>query len=296
MRNVKAGSALGVVIALGLWAAPAAAFFQDDLVFRTAGWFQGRSTISQGQITCEIPNTSSAISDGIFSTGLWNTFGEQTLSFPDTNNPFGNPCGGWLQLRNNLLVESLLVDHVNLKLAIAKARRFKRFGVPMRNGFPTACRDFRRSTVFASALIPPVTAGRSTITGSGTVNVAFVQVVPMVGPDAIQCLREQFSPLPTDVFVAFPLIVTATAVAISDANDTYVSNPVRYTLTLRHTCGNGRVDDGEQCDPAATLNTCVGTCQSGTCSQNSAIACATNADCIGTCVPQGNPEECTCGY
>ncbi|HLK10668.1 MAG TPA: hypothetical protein VKW76_04770 [Candidatus Binatia bacterium] len=295
MRNMKAGALLGAIVALTLGGG-AAAFNQDDLVFRTAGWFQGIATISQGQITCQIPNTASAITDGAFATGLWNTHGVQMLFFPDPNNPFGDPCGGWMQFRNNLLVEDLLVDHVDLNYKIANARRFKRFGVPMRNGFPTACKGFRRTTIFASGLIPPVEAGTSTVTGSGTVNVAFLQVLPMVGADVIECLREQFTSLPTSVFEAFPLIITAQAVGISDAGDTYRSNAVRYTLNLRHTCGNGRVDDGEECDPNALGNTCVGKCQNGTCTQNSNVGCATDADCIGSCVPQGNPEECTCLY
>lgn len=294
-----------IVRRTGMWALVAAALLAagavhagsnpNGVVFRAVGWAAGEAEISGGQIKCEIPDIQGAIREGNFSFGLWNTYGLESLFFPDVNNPLGNPCGGWLQLQSNLVDQGLQLEQVNFRFAIAGAGRFRQF-VPTRKRFPIACRDFRNATLFAGATMNPVNSMDAN-SSSGAPNVAFVQMLPMVSPQLLQCLRDQYAGLSTDTFVSLTLIIKATAVARSDSGQTYNSNVLRYTLTLRHTCGNGRIDDGELCDPNSTIDACSGYCNAGVCTVPQGRGCTTDAECAqGTCVAPDDPAECNCTY
>ena len=263
----------------------------DGLVLRAVGFFDAQA--SGAGSTCQIPTISSGIPVNSDTRGLWDTFGIPTVQYPDDN------CLGWLQLQNSMTSQGVSIEKVDIRLRIAGAGRFRQF-VPTRNGFPTACRSLRRSTVFTGAHLFPVGTDPSYgNTGSGVGHVAFVNLFPMVSAQVIQCLHEQYASLPADVYVSFPLIIRATATGITDAGDSVKSNPIEFTLTLLHLCGNGRIEAGEECDPAAP-NTCqlgpcnvsTGTCQGG----GGQFTCVTDADCAGTCLPQGDPLECSCQF
>jgi hypothetical protein len=268
-------------------------------VFRAVAWVKGRSTVSAGVITCEVPTITSAIFEGFAAVGMWNTYGLQTLFFPDPNNALANPCGGWMELQSNLIDQALNVEEVRLKFAIKGANRF-RSQVATRNAFPVACRQFRKETLFAGIRLDPVNATVSSSI-SGAPNVGFVQVLPMVSPQLVHCLRDQYAALPTSLFASLPLVITATTVGTADSGKRYVSNSIRYTLNLRHTCGNGRIDDGEQCDPLAPTS-CVGFCKIqqgqtvGECSNDALRGCRSDPDCIGLCYDSNQPTECVCIY
>jgi hypothetical protein len=97
--------------------------------------------------------------------------------------------------------------------------------------------------------------------------------------------------------VSLPLVASVTASGTSDAGDGYRSNAVGYTLSLRHTCGNGRIDDGERCDPAASDPACpAGACANGHCSGDTSLPCTADRDCAGSCGTRGSPSECTCTF
>jgi hypothetical protein len=300
MRTLGRWRVAAAMLVAMLGVGPArAASNPNGAVFRAVGWYKGRSTVSSGTITCEIPTITSAIADGAFAVGLWNTYGFQTIFFPDPNQPFANPCGGWLQLRNNLIDQAIVIDSIDLRFSLAGARRYRAF-IPIRNGFPVACRAMRRATLFAGSVLNPVNS-TDDVSGSGAPNVTFVQAVPMISPELVNCLRSQFTPLSTSTFTSIPIVATVTAHGTSDSGDQYRSNTVRYTTNLRHTCGNGRVDDGEFCDPYAP-STCSGFCKIaqgeavGTCSQDDRLGCKIDANCRGDCLLPGDPSECICAF
>jgi hypothetical protein len=285
---------LAAALAVGCAGAPALASNNPNgIVFRAVGFWKGRASISNGTITCEVPSISSKISDGAFSMGLWNTFGVPTLLFPDRNSAFGDPCGGYLELQSNLVDQSIVLDRVEMKLTIPGAGRFRARGVRTFRGFPVQCMPLRRATFYVGEVLGP---SNSTDPGgsSGAPNVVFIQMLPLLDTEVIQCLRSQYAPLPSTAFASLPVVIRVTAVGISDSGQTYRSNSISYALNMRHTCGNGRVDDGEECDATAPGNTCGGACTGGTCTNNPNLGCQSNADCIGTCNAPGGTSECTC--
>lgn len=270
-----------------------AAASTDGLVLHALGFYAGKGDVSSEQIKCEVPTVDTAIPDGAFAMGLWNSYGADTLFFPDQNNPFANPCGGWLQLQSNLAYAGLNVDRVVVRLRVPGLRATWT-KVPTRRSFPTACRALRQRTVRTGVRLDPAlsTASHSS---SGAPDVAFVPLRPLVPTGIIQCLREQYAGLPTEMFSSLSLVARVTAYGVDDLGRAFRSNPVSYTLNLRHVCGNGRVDDGEECDPSAPSQ-CGGACQGGTCSNAPGVACLADQDCVGTCSAQGAPTECTCAY
>src|SRR2546428_5625593 len=283
MRIVGRGMLVVTVLAALLAAGAARADNEQyGMACRAAGWFRGKSQSRAEGITWGIPTVTSAIADGAFETGLWNTFGFQTIYFPDLNNPFGNPCGVWLQLQNNLLNQAIQVDHIGLHYKIPGARRFRQF-VPARNSFPIACRQLRNDTLFIGAVINPINSTFDQ-SGAGRPNVTFVQMIPFVSPQLISCLRAQYAPLSTDLFTSLSLVIRATVFGVSDTGDTFRANPISYTLNLRHSCRNGRIDDGTQCDSNAP-STCLGFCvipqgqTHGSCSNTKDLTCLADRDC-----------------
>lgn len=263
-----------------------------DLSLRANGWYAGKGDISDGSIKCDVPSVSTAIPSPTAAFGLWNTFGVPSIFFPDTNNPYAAPCGGWLQLTSSLAYSGITIDRVQLRLRIPGTRPAWAY-VPTRNAFPTACRPLRRATIFTSARLAPSTAsiGQSS---SGAPNTAFVRILPMIPAGLLECLRSQYAAVPPDMLQSLSVVVVATAVGTTDTGQRIRANPVAYTLNLRRSCGNLRVDDGEQCD---TLGACSGgLCKEGTCTHAPNVACEDNADCIGQCRPPGTAEECTCDF
>ena len=295
MRIVRRTGMWALVAAAMLAAAPVhASNNPNGVVFRAVGFASGEAEISGGQIKCKIPDTDGAIRDTAFQYGLWNTYGFQSLSFPDVNQPFGNPCGGYLQVQNNLFNQAIQVERVEFRFAIPGAGRLRQF-VPTRRKFPIACRDFRAATLYTGAALNPV--GSPGNSSSGAPNVAFMQMIPMVTPQLLHCLRSVYAGISTDMLLSLPLVIKATAVGRADSGDIYRSNTARYTLTLRHLCGNGRVDDGEDCDPMAPFDSCDGRCLAGACSIPAGATCTVDADCLqGTCVAPDDPSECICTY
>ena len=294
MRFMRSGAVVLAAAVLAVSSPVGADNNPNGLAFRAVGWYKGKAEISANTIRCEIPTTSSAIADGSFNLGLWNSFGVGTLAFPDANNAFGNPCGAWIQLQNNLIDQGLQVEQVTVTVKIAGAKRYKQF-VPLRKNFPAACSYLRKQVFFAGIRLNPANSTQS-VSVSGAPNVGFLQMLPLLPPEMINCLRGEYIGRASGAFTSLLLVARAVVKGTSDAGDVFRSNSIPYSVTLRHTCGNGRVDDGEICDPEAVGTTCIGTCSNGKCTQNEAVTCTTDQDCQGTCVAANDPSECTCLY
>jgi len=280
--RLRALVAMMVVTATSL-AAPAVAS-TDGLVFRALGFYRGTQNISDDSISCEIPTTSSAIADGGHQMGIWNSYGFETVSYPDEVNPFGNPCGGWVQLQNNMRTQGINLTRVVLHMKLPGSKRF-RDQVPTRRNWPTACKGLRKQVLFLGARMDPVGSIPTGGSGSGAPNVVFLQLFPMLPPETLTCLRDQYDSLDTTSFSSMPLVFKARAYGMTDSGDQVQTQNFRYTLTLRHQCGNARVDNGEQCDPAAPFNSCVIEGEG-----------ADDPPIVGSCEPQGIPSECLCVF
>jgi hypothetical protein len=261
----------------------------DGLSLRAVGFFDAESS---GSGTCTVPSSTSGVPVSSDVMGLWNTFGIPTIIYPPT------ACQGFMELENTMTAQGVSIQKVDIRLRIAGANRFRQY-VPTRNGFPTACRNLRHSTIFAGAHLFPVgTPPEVGNTGAGVTHLAFVGLFPMVDTQVLSCLREQYSGLPANVYVSFPLVIRAVATGITDSGKTLKSNPIQFTLTLLHLCGNGRIDNGEVCDPNAP-NTCdIGPCDAtaGVCRGDASVRCQTDAECAGRCLQEGDPMECSCLY
>jgi len=274
----------------------------DGLVLRAAGWYRGISSISEGTITCEIPTVETAIPDSTSVLGMENTFGVPTQHFPDRENPFADPCGGWLQTWNSMRTQGINLTKVVTRYKVAQGnRRFGRTGlVAMRQNLPVACRDLRRQVLFLGNRLEPNNPFAPPSSSSGRPNTAFVPIFPQFSADLIGCIRENFATLPPDAFESLQLVSRTKVFGIADNGDKFRSNSVRFTLTLSHTCGNGRIDNFEECDPTvagpggAPVVQCTSLCNGVTCLGNPTRACATDADCTGVCGDQGTTTECVC--
>ena len=131
----------------------------------------------------------------------------------------------------------------------------------------------------------PVGAPTTGGSGSGQPNTAFLQLIPMLSPQALQCVRDQYSPLPADTLTSLAIAFRARAFGMTDAGEKIETQTARYTLTLTHLCGNGRIDGFEACDPEAAINYCVIEGDS-----------ETAPPVVGTCLPPGTPTECLCVF
>jgi len=284
-KRLRAALAASVLIAAGTaYAGPPS----DGLSLRAVGLFQAES--SSGGGSCTVPDNENGILLNSDQIGLWTTDGAATTGYPLTS------CGGWMELQNVMTTQGVNVDRVDIRLRIAGAGRFRQY-VPTRNGFPTACKSLRNSTIFAGAhIFPNGTDPAFGNTGSNDPHLAFVNLFPMVDAQVIGCLREQYAGLPANVYTSFPLVIRMQASGITDSGKRLKSNAIMFTLTLQHFCGNGRVDASEECDPNAPNQCDGGVCDpnESTCKGNSSVFCTTDADCQGRCLQEGDPNECTC--
>lgn len=304
MRIVR-GPVWATMLAAMLVAGPVRAG-DDGLVLRATGWYQGVASISEDAITCQIPNVTSAFPDNTYVIGLSNTFGIETSHFPDDTNPFGNPCGGWVQAWNSMTTQGINIDRIETKYKIALGnKRFGRTGlVPMRNSFPLACRQLRRQKLFLGTRLEPNDPLAPPSSNGGRPNTAFIQVFPQYSADLISCIRDEFIALPPEAFVSLPLVAKSKIYGRADNGDRFRSNTIRYTLTLMHSCGNGRIDNFEECDLSVTAPgggpavqcTSRALCAGTTCLENPGRACLSDADCIGTCGDPDTSSECACFY
>ncbi|MEW6272735.1 MAG: hypothetical protein AB1689_25950 [Thermodesulfobacteriota bacterium] len=179
----------------------------QGIVFRAGGTFQAQASIQPDQITCTEPVTvDGAIADNAASISL-----STTRFFPDENDPFGDPCGGWLQLINNLSSQFINVTEVSLRYDI-----------------PGAAIEVGPWSVSLGASIPPTSFQNDT--PSGQANVVFVSLLGNIVPEPIIAqLNQNVNRLPSTPYVMNVFIV---ARGQSDQGTNYETNEIGYTINV----------------------------------------------------------------
>jgi hypothetical protein len=187
--------------------------------FRAVGLFQGE--VEEGR--CKVPITTQAIADVSGSicrdaTSFDSVAGSSsfpTIMWPDWGNLFGNFCGGFLWLQNNMINQAVNVFKVRV-----------RYRIPGR-GFPVLCRAQRRFNLWGGARVNPVNSFNEN--PFGQVNAVLTQLLPIYSPQLFNCFRD-----PARGNVAAPVTVVATlqAVGYRDDGRKIKSNKLKYSLTL----------------------------------------------------------------
>jgi len=211
------------ITALALVVTRVAGSADDGLVLRASGFVRGQAEITPERIRCEVPGPSSAIPDGTFALGLLDTFGVPTRFFPDPQNPYANPCGGWLRVESALRAQGLTIGSVRLRYHVRASRQVRR-SVDLRHGLPLSCRGLRQTRVAVALRLEPPLPG-----AEGAAAPGFVPLVPMVSPVLLRCLQQALLPGP---MASIPLIILARATGRADSGQIFTSNAAGYTLTL----------------------------------------------------------------
>jgi hypothetical protein len=148
--------------------------------------------------------------------------------YPDPTSPFGNFCGGFLELQNNLINRAINVVRVVVKYRLVGGS----FPGPVfENDFPLKCQNkvdkLRKARLGVGARVNPINS--TDPSPSGASNVVFVRLVPIISPQVLDCLRD-----PSRGNVSAPVLIIAKlrAHAFVDGGGTIRSNWVQYTLTL----------------------------------------------------------------
>jgi len=179
----------------------------QGIVFRATGIFAELALIQPDQITCTSPlSVNNALGDSAFNISL-----SQTRWFPDENDPFGNPCGGFIGLQNNLTQQSINVTEISFRYEIP--------GAALEIG------PWSQST--GQTILP---AGSEAQTPSGQANLVFIQMLGnMVPAPIIVQLNQNVNRLPSTPYVMNVFIV---ARGQSDQGTNYETNEVGYTITV----------------------------------------------------------------
>jgi hypothetical protein len=179
----------------------------QGIVFRAMGVFAEIASIEEDMITCTAPlMVDGALSDTAFTISL-----SGTRQFPDENDAFGNPCGGFLGLQNNLTNQSINVTEISF-----------RYEIP---GAGVAIGPWSQST---GVTIPSSTFQGTT--SSGEPNVVFVHMLGNIVPQPIIVeLNQNVNRLPGTPYV---MNVFITARGQSDQGTNYETNEVGYTITV----------------------------------------------------------------
>lgn len=178
----------------------------QGISFRAIGMFRGAESITQGQITCTIPNVQSAISDVSFNLNI-NT----ATDFPNRNDPFADPCGGYIQLENLLLNQAINVQEIAIRYEVPGSA----VGIP-------------EHSVNSGVRI---NSASSTQTGSsGLPNVVFHALYSQIVPQAIIVfLNQNENRLPSPPYFMNAFLK---ARAQSDNGTNYESNEIGYQFTI----------------------------------------------------------------
>lgn len=174
--------------------------------FRAVGIFAGQASINDNQITCQIPNVENAIADTAFPVNL-----DTIRFFPDANDAFADPCGGYIWMENLLLNEAINVQEISVRYEVAGSA----IEVPS-NSITTG---FRINPSSSDIQQP-----------SGQPNAILVQLLGQILPRIqVVFLQQNQNLLPARPYF---LNVYLVAKGQSDDSTNYTSNEIGYQLTV----------------------------------------------------------------
>lgn len=205
---VKRMSSCGLLLALALVAGCGGSGGNNDqgIVFRATGIFRGLESIQPDQITCTEPTVNNVIIDAAFTLSI-----ATAVDFPNRNDPFGNPCGGYIGLQNNLSQQFMNVTEISIRYEIPGAAV----------AIPT------HSISFGQTIPPSLFEGE---TSSGQNNLIFAELVGQLVPrNIIVFLNQNVNRLPTTPYLMNVFLV---ARGISDQGTNYETNEIGYQLTI----------------------------------------------------------------
>lgn len=178
----------------------------QGIVFRAVSFVRGPESIDEDQIRCTEPTTQNSILDTAWVIEL-NT----TDFFPDRNDPFGNPCGGYIALENDLATMAMNVQEVTVEYEIPGA------GItPPENSISVGWRINPTSSLDESS--------------SGQPNLIYAQLVGQMLPEQMLTWLEQNR----NVLPATPYSMNAffRAKGQADNGTRYTSNEIGYQFTI----------------------------------------------------------------
>jgi len=178
----------------------------QGIVFRAVGFVRGPESIDSDQIRCTEPTTQNFIVDS-----SWVFDVDTQRYFPDRNDPFGDPCGGFITLENNLSVMAMNVQEITVRYEI-----------------PGAGISIPENSISFGVRINPTTSTDEV--SSGQVNLVYAQLVGQMLPEQfVTFLEQNQNSLP-----ATPYSMSAFFRARGQADNgiRYTTNEISYQFTI----------------------------------------------------------------
>ena len=178
----------------------------QGIVFRAVSFVRGPESIDADQIRCTEPTTQNAIVDSSWVISL-----TQQSFYPNRNDPFGNPCGGYIALENNLATMAINVQEITVEYEIPGA------GItPPEN-----------SISFGLRINPTTSLDESS---SGQVNLVYSQLVGQMLPEQmITWLDQNQNVLPS---TPYSMNAFFRARGQADNGTRYTTNEIGYQFTI----------------------------------------------------------------
>jgi len=201
---------IGLLLSAGLVACGGSGGDNGDndqgVVFRAVSFVRGPESIDADQIRCTEPTTQNAIVDSAFVINL-----DRERFYPDRNDPFGNPCGGYIALENNLANMAMNVQEISVRYAIPGA------GIPIPEN----------SISFGVRINPTSSQDQA---ASGQVNLVYSQLVGQMLPEQmITFLAQNQNGLPAP---PYSMNAFFRAKGQADNGRRFTSNEIGYQFTI----------------------------------------------------------------
>lgn len=118
MRTGTWGAWLGMSLVVAMMGCGGGSGNNNDqgIAFRAVGFVRGPESIDADQIRCTEPTTQNSIVDSSWVINL-----STMIFFPNRNDPFGDPCGGFIALENELATMAINVTEIVVQYDIPGA-------------------------------------------------------------------------------------------------------------------------------------------------------------------------------